>query len=243
MRDVMRCHTTAEIRYRRDLAGVTLIELMVAVGLATVIIAIALPIFSDWSSNQRAKAAARSAADLFVLAHTEAIRTGNRHIVFFGNPGATDPSGNPVQRNGQWTPVLLIDDGPPDTSNCQIDAGEDVTGILPEDGLSWGVSFADARVASDVGGADFDPSPPPAWDGSTFADPTAAKANWVMFRPDGVPVGFTGAAGSCGTIGNLGSGGGALYITNGERDFGVVLNALGGVRLHVWVRDAGAWSG
>jgi len=239
----MRGHRPAATARRRSSAGVTLIELMVAVGLASVVIAIALPLFSDWSSNQRAKAAARSAADLFLLAHTEAIRTGNRHIVYFGNPGTTDPSGNPVQKDGQWTPVLLIDDGPPDTSNCKIEAGEAVAGIVPGEGLSWGVSFANAPVASDAGGAPFDPSPPPAWDGATFTDPTNAKANWVMFRPDGIPVAFTGAAGSCGTLGNLGGGGGALYVTNGERDFAVVLNSLGGVRLHVWVRDASAWSG
>jgi len=239
----MLCHRAADTSPPRPLAGVTLIELVVALGLVSVVMAIALPQFSDWFANQRARAAARSVADLFLLARAESIRTGNRHIVYFGNPGATDPSGNPVQKNGAWTPVLVIDDGPPATSNCRIDANEAIAGILPEDGLSWGVSFAGAPLASDSGAAAFDPSGPPVWDGSTFADPTGTKASWVLFRPDGVPVAFTGAVGSCGAIGRLGSGGGALYITNGERDLGVVLNALGNVRLHLWVRSAETWSG
>ena len=44
-------------------------------------------------------------------------------------------------------------------------------------------------------------------------------------------------------MGQLGSGNGAAYVTNGERDYAVVLNPLGGVRVHVWDRQAGAWQG
>ena len=32
----------------------------------------------------------------------------------------------------------------------------------------------------------------------------------------------------------FGSGGGALYVTNGRREYGVVLTPLGGVRVHIW---------
>ena len=77
---------------------------------------------------------------------------------------------------------------------------------------------------------------------ATFADPSSAKVNWLLFRPDGIPVGFSGAAGSCGAVGGVGTGGGAFYVTNGERDFAVVLSPLGGVRLHLWNRSTGAWS-
>jgi hypothetical protein len=193
--------------------------------------------------KQRAKAAARSLADLLLLARGEAIRTGNRYVLFFGNPGNTDASGNAVEMDGSWVPVLLINDGPPVGSDCEIDAGEAFESIAPVDGVSWGVTYANAKVATDSGAAPFDPSPPPDWDGATFADPSNAKVNWLLFRPDGIPVGFSGAAGSCGTVGGVGSGGGAFYVTNGERDFAIVLSPLGGVRLHLWDRAAGAWSG
>ena len=224
-------------------SGVTLIELMVVVGLMAVVLAIAVPFLSDWMGNQRARAAARSLADLLMLARGEAIRTGNRYVLFFGNPGTTDASGNPVENDGGWVPVLLINDGPPVGSDCEIDAGEVFEAIEPADGISWGVTDADVAVSTDSGAAPFNASPPPAWDGATFADPGNSKVNWLLFRPDGIPVGFSGAAGSCGAIGGVGSGGGAFYVTNGERDFAVVLSPLGGVRLHLWNRSTGAWSG
>jgi type II secretory pathway pseudopilin PulG len=227
----------------RSRAGVTMIELMVVVGLMAVVLGLAVPAVSDWMGNQRARAAARSLADLMMLARGEAIRTGNRYVLFFGNPGNTDASGNPVEKDGSWVPVLLINDGPPVGSNCQIDGGEAFEAIVPVDGISWGVADASTPVATDTGAAPFNPSPPPDWDGATFADPANSKVNWLLFRPDGIPVGFSGAAGSCGTVGGVGSGGGAFYVTTGERDFAVVLSPLGGVRLHVWDRSSNAWSG
>jgi prepilin-type N-terminal cleavage/methylation domain-containing protein len=226
----------------RSRSGVSLIEVMVVVGLMAVVIGIAMPSLSDWMGNQRARAAARSLADLLLLARGEAIRTGNRYVLFFGNPGNTDPSGNPVEKNGSWVPVLLINDGAPVGSDCRIAAGEAFEAIEPVDGISWGVTDANIAVSTDSGAAPFNASPP-AWDGATFADPANSKVNWILFRPDGIPVGFSGAAGSCGTIGGVGSGGGAFYVTNGERDFAVVLSPLGGVRLHLWNRSIGAWSG
>lgn len=220
-------------------SGFTLIELMVVVGLLTIVIGLSASLFASLRESQRAKAAARSVGDLLQLARAESIRTGRRHIVYFGNPGTTDPSGTAIATGGQWVPVLLIDDGPPDSSNCRIDAGEEVDAVAAQPGLSWGVSAAPAAVPTDSGGAPFDPA---GWDGGTFDDPTSAKTNGIMFRPDGVPVTFTGAVGSCGSIGNVGTGGGGLYVTDGRRDFAVVLTPLGGVRLHVWAPGAGAWS-
>ena len=62
------------------------------------------------------------------------------------------------------------------------------------------------------------------------------------FRPDGVPVTSVGTVGTCGAVGNTGDGGGAFYITNGQRDFAVVLSPLGGARVHVWSAAAGGWT-
>jgi prepilin-type N-terminal cleavage/methylation domain-containing protein len=227
----------------RSRSGMTLVELMVVVALMAAILALAVPAVSEWMGNQRARAAARSLADLLQLARSEAIRTGNRYVLFFGNPGSTDAAGNPVEMGGAWVPVLLINDGPPVSSDCQIGAGEALDAIGAVDEMSWGVSWANTKVSTDSGAAPFNPSPPPDWDGATFADPSHAKVNWLLIRPDGIPVGFSGAAAGCGTIGGVGSGGGAFYVTNGERDFAIVLSPLGGVRLHLWNRAAGVWSG
>jgi prepilin-type N-terminal cleavage/methylation domain-containing protein len=227
------------LRRRRLQPGFTLIEVMVVVGLVTIVIGLSVSVFASLRQAQRVKAAARSVGNLLHVARAEAIRTGNRHVVYFGNPGTTDPSGTAIEFNGQWVPVLLIDDGPPDTSDCRIDAGEAVDAVLPQDGLSWGVSRATAAVPSDSGAAPFDPV---GWDGATFDDPTNAKTNGVLFGPDGVPVTFTGALGSCGALGKVGSAGGGLYVTDGERDYAVVLTPLGGVRVHAWAAGAGTWT-
>jgi len=221
-------------------AGITLIEMMVVVSLVGVMLGISLSRLDRWSEDQRAKAAARSVADLLQRARAGAIRTGNRHVVLFGNPGVADPSSNAVELGGTWVPVLLIDDGAPAAANCAIDGGEPVEAVKPVDGVTWGVSFATGPVATDVGAAPFDPGG--TWDGATFADQNSAKKSWMLFRPDGIPVPFVGAIGSCGAVGSTSRGGGAFYMTNGERDFAVVLSRLGGVRLHVWDRSAGGWS-
>ena len=42
-------------------------------------------------------------------------------------------------------------------------------------------------------------------------------------------------------MGQLGSGNGAIYITNGSRDYAIVLNPLGGIRVHAWNGGAGQW--
>ena len=38
-----------------------------------------------------------------------------------------------------------------------------------------------------------------------------------------------------------GQGGGAIYVTNGRRDYAVVLSPLGAVRLHAWNVGSGNW--
>ena len=227
-------------RLRRALAGFTLIEMMVAIGIAALIMALAIPGIAEWAETQRARGAARSLADLLILARSEAMRTGRNHVVFFGNPGQTDPSGNDVEFGGSWVPALAIDDGAPAASNCAIGGGEAVEAVGAVDGMGWGVSAATAPVPTDAGTAPFNPGG--GWDGATFADPDGVKANWVLFRPDGVPVTFTGAPGSCGTIGTYGTAGGAFYVTNQQRDFSVVLSPLGAVRLHLWNEAGAGWS-
>jgi prepilin-type N-terminal cleavage/methylation domain-containing protein len=226
------------MRPHRNRLGFTLIEIMVVVGIIAVLATLTTLQIGEWQANQRVKAAARSAADAFQLARSEAIRTGSNHIVFFGSPGGTDPAGTLlVGSNGSWVPILILNDGPPTTANCQIDSGEATRGIPPGSDVQWGVSHAAVKVPDDPGKAPFSP---PQSSGRTFADPSNNAVNWVLFRPDGIPVSFSFSGGTCGQIAGTGSGGGALYITNGERDYGVVLSPLGSARVHLWAGNA--WS-
>jgi len=232
----MRGRADLGVRWR---AGFSLIELVVVVAILGVLAAVAVPNIVEWSRHQRLRGAARSINDLLVLARSDAIRTGRRQIVFFGLPGATDPSGAAIANNGSWVPVLRVDDDVPTASNCQIDAGEGREVLAPVEGLSWGVSAATVRVPTDGGYGLFDPSP---WDGGTFGSAVGITVHWVMFSPDGLPVTFNGAGGVCGVVGGLGSGGGGFYLTDGERDYAVVVTPIGGVRVHRWDRGTGAWS-
>jgi Tfp pilus assembly protein FimT len=218
-------------------AGITLIEIMVVVGIVGAIAAFSTASLGEWFENQRIKTAARSAADAFLLARSEAIRTGRNHIVFFSDPGDNDPGGTPLVGPAGWAPILILNDGLAATANCQIDGGEAIRAIAPVEDVTWGVAKATTRVPDDPGGATFTP---PQSTGSTFADPSDNAVRWVMFRSDGIPVPFAFSGGTCGAIGVTGSGGGALYVTNGHRDYAVVLSALGGVRVHAW-GEAG-WS-
>jgi hypothetical protein len=59
-----------------------------------------------------------------------------------------------------------------------------------------------------------------------------------MFGPQGMPVSFTPAC----VVGGAGSGAGGVYLTNGIRDYAVLLSPLGGTRLHGWDATIGAWT-
>lgn len=228
-------HRPRSVRQR---GAFTLIELVVVLGIVAVLSLLTGPIIADWMSNQRLRSATRSVADLLLLARAEAIRTGNRHVVFFGPPGTSDPAGNAIEDGGAPVPMLVLVDGAPAAADCEIGAGEDRRALQPVDDVLWGVSQATVRAPKDEGVAPF---APPQASGGTFADPSNNPVPWFLFRPDGIPVVFEGVLGGCGTIGQTGTGGAAFYLTNGKRDYAVVLSPAGGVRIHSWNEATGQW--
>jgi prepilin-type N-terminal cleavage/methylation domain-containing protein len=214
-------------------SGYSLIEVVVAIGILAALSAAAIPSIQEMIEKRRIQGFARDAANMFQIAHSQAIRTGNNYIVFFGPPGTVDPASNPVaDAGGTSVPILILDDGPPATANCHIDGGEPIETLAAEDDIGWGVALATGKVPADQGGATFVlPNHP---SGTTFSFPGATARNWVLIRPDGVPVGIAPTSTTCGTIGNIGSGGAGLYFTSNSRDYAVTLSPLGSVRVHAW---------
>lgn len=215
----------------RGRAGVTLLELMVVVAILGIAAAMAVPGIVSWSDDERLKGAARAVADAFTLARSEAIRTGDQHLIVFAlGLGATQQ-------------IQVINDGPVATANCTIDAGEVVHSVPGVNGVAWGTSTGAANGAAAPG--DTGVAAASAATGSTFTDATMAAANvatWVLFQPDGMPRTFTQGAGACAAIGTAGQGGGGIYVTNQKRDYGIVLQALGTAKVHKWNPVATAWS-
>lgn len=226
----------AELRRER---GVTLTEIAIVFAIVGVVVALAAPNTIRWQRDQRVKGAARDVADLLLLARSEAARTSNRHVVIYGPPGTQDPAGTAITGSNGTVPFLVLNDGPAATANCKVDAGEAKSVIEPVRDVRWGVALATASAPGDPNAAAF---AAPQSRGGTTLDPANNEVPWFLFRADGVPVRFEGALGSCGAIGASALGGAAFYLTNGTRDYAVVLSPMGGVRVHRWNPTAGAWS-
>ncbi len=215
------------MRHRRS-QGFSVLELMVVLAIAAVLSAAAAPRIQQWAANQRLKQATRSLADLMRVAQAEAVRTGTNFLVLLG----TDATGAPLPPNSAGTPypAVAVQE---DNADGLIGAGERLIPIEPVEGIFWGVTTAGVAHPDDGSprSGDF-PS------GTTFQDPLGGAANWLVFRPDGLPVAFTTGPYQ---EGGVGSGTGAVYVTNGVRDFAIVLSPLGGVRVSAWDASQNQW--
>ena len=63
----------------------------------------------------------------------------------------------------------------------------------------------------------------------------------VVFEPDGIPRVFTTNGTSCTELGPRGEGGGGIYVTNGRRDYAIVLSPLGTARAVGWNPSSASW--
>jgi Tfp pilus assembly protein FimT len=212
----------------------TLLELMVALVLVGVMIGLGASTLSDWADHQRAATSARGVADAISLARSEAIRTGNQHIVAF------DISSGLA---GLDADIVIVNDGPLGnlsgvSSNCKIDAGEIIQRVTLEPGVRFG-SNATAVAPDDPGTAS------EALTGTTFKNAANSAASWVMFGADGLPRRFTENVSTtppCAAMGVPAAAGGAIYLTNDKRDYAVVMTPLGGARVHRYITGADEWT-
>ena len=203
----------------RARGGFTIIEVMIVVALVGIFAAFAVPSWQRYQRNLQVRAAARSVANAFAIARSRAITSGNRHIVAFAvdpdNPN--DVCGNAITDvKGDPAPVVVFDDGAPAAADCCFDAAEVVLSERAQPGVNWGVTVAPDQTPNDTGAGDY-------LTGSSFTEPDGSDAAWVVFGPDGIPNAFNAAC----NLGGTGTGAGTIYLTNGDRDYGVVLSPLG----------------
>jgi len=212
--------------------GMTLLELMVGLVVLAVMLAFGAATLGRWSDDQRAASSARDVADAFALARAEALRSGSNHIVAFDVESGL---------SGISSDIVIVDDGAPANADCRIDSDE----IVHRISLGRGVSFGtDAGLANGTPAPDDDGDSGNQAAGASFtdADSPAGDASWVVFMSDGLPRRFSQNATAvppCSDVGPVGDAGGAIYLTNGNRDYGVVLSPLGSARVHRWVNGSG----
>ena len=217
--------------------GFTILEIMIVVAIAALMVALGYPSWTRMNDNIRLKTAARAVQDTFGYAREQAVRSGRRHLVLSQTPPAVDGCGLAIPN-----PLMVLDDT---NLNCCIDPGEPiwVPEELAQPGVQqtalWGVTNATGRVPNDAGAGNQTL-------GATFLRPTGTQSPGVAFRGDGIPITLSGAC----VAGNVGSGAGGYYFTNGRpglgasqrRDLAVVLSALGTSKVYSWDAVAGAWT-
>jgi prepilin-type N-terminal cleavage/methylation domain-containing protein len=219
------------IELRRSRAGFTLVEIMIVVAIVGIFAALAVPAWQRYQNNLQLRSAARGVSNAFSFARSRAITSGNRYVVALAVGGGADVCGNDIEdEKGNPVPWVVFEDGTPAAANCCLDPGEQRLSERSVQGVNWGVTLATAPVPADVGAGDY-------LTGSSLAEPDGSDAAWVVFGPDGIPVAFNAAC----NVGTTGTGSGAVYFTNGERDYAVILNPLGTSTVERWDPADARW--
>jgi len=239
------------VKQTANKSGFTMLEMMIAVAIIGVLVAVAAPSFQYMRLNSKTKATARSVADMLDFARSKAMQTGDPHLVFFG----LDMDGDPyVFPNGDVSAMFVLHDidTPVVPANCRRDGGETVY-ALPQ--LEVDVALrrsngdppvlAVVPILGDVG----DQAGVPI-NGMSFTLPNGGPAAWIIFGKDGIPRRFNAGA-DCDPESEteIGRGGGAVYVVgaiNGSSDvtgrqYAVELTPMGGVKIHRYEWSTDSW--
>ena len=231
------------IRYSN---GFSLIELVIVVSIVGVILSMGVSSLNSWSKRQRVSNSAGEIVQLLFVGRSEAIRKSSNHLIFFD----TDLSGSPLLSEDGSTllAALLIEDT---NGNYLPDSGEHRMSIPFSDltGISWGRSQANELVPTEGGTLMGDPFSGTSVENTAqevnsagnFRHPTDSSTvqSWVLLAPDGTPRAFHPSASTA--VADVGTGDGAVYLNDGERDHAIVMTSLGSVRGFRWDASAGLW--
>ena len=231
---------------RRRVDGFSLIEVVIVLSIVGILLSMGVASFSNWSTRERLSNSAGELAQILFVARVEAIRKSVNHIVFFGS----DASGGDLVSENGGTPVaaLLIEDT---NGNGAPDVGEQrmVVPMATDTKIVWGRTHAPILVPTNGGSVAGDPFSGTSTEGSAqeqssvanFRHPSQADTvqSWILFAPDGTPRALDASAGV--VVADVGTGDGAIYLSDGERDQAVVMTALGAVRSYRWDTGDGSW--
>ena len=224
----------------------SLIEMVIVLSILGVILSMGVVSFSEWSKKQRLSNSSQELAQLLFVGRSEAIRKGVNHIAFFG----IDDSGTSLVAGDGTTllAALLIEDS---NGNLSPDVGEHRMSVplTQLSGISWGRIEASSLVPNANGSLVGDPFSGTTVEGSSaessspanFRHPADATSvqSFVLLAPDGTPRAIDSSGAT--TIAQVGTGDGAIYLNDGERDHAVVMSALGALRSYRWDRSDASW--
>ena len=135
--DMCRCRSISHFRHR--LRGVTLLELMVVVAIATILMMVAAPSFTALMNTQRANSAATTLLNGMNFARNEAIKRNVRVVL------CKSATSSACTNSGLWSQGWIVFQ---DTNNnAQVDTGEAV--LMQQGTAAQGVSITGNQNIAD----------------------------------------------------------------------------------------------
>ncbi|MDY6970883.1 MAG: GspH/FimT family pseudopilin [Thermodesulfobacteriota bacterium] len=209
---------------RKRLSGFSLVELMIAVAILGILVAVGVPAFIDWLPDYRLKRAANDLYSTLQQARLEAVRFNSSCVVYFDTVAQTYQFLRDPGPNGTW------DGGGDDTAPRPGPDGiygnaDDIPERPPVSLAGYGSNVAYGHAAANINATD-------AGGGAFPPDEVSFPNNFVEFNSRGMVNGLSGY----------------VYFQNksnypaAERSsFAVSALTSGRIRLQKWFSSSGNW--